>query len=128
MFAHVSLGITNIEKSLGFYDTVMEALGYSRLFGDVKEKFMAYGPEDSFFIICEPLNETKKVVACNGTHICLKAPSKEAVDQFHKLSIKNGGQDDGPPGIREEYATDYYAAFVLDPDGHKIEVLARVTT
>ncbi len=125
MFSHISLGVFNIEKSVGFYDIVMEALGYPRLFGDVKEKFMAYGPEESFFIVCEPLDQSKDVIPCNGTHICLKAPSKDAVDQFYKLALKNGGHDGGKPGLRKEYADDYYAAFIFDPDGHKIEALAR---
>lgn len=64
--------------------------------------------------------------ACNGTHLCFKARSKEMVDAFYKAALAHGAQDDGPPGIRAHYAEDYYAAFVRDPDGHKIEAVARV--
>ena len=124
MFAHVSLGVTNIKRSLAFYDPTMAALGYERLFGAEEEEFMAYGPQDSFFIINRPLDEDRgEPKANNGAHICLKAPSKEAVDEFHETALKHGGSSDGPPGIRPEYNKTYYAAFILDPDGHKIEAL-----
>ena len=126
MFAHISIGVNNIENSVGFYDNVMEALGYKRLFGDVDEKFMAYGPDESFFIINEPLDESKRAQACNGSHICIKAKKKEDVDLFHKTTLKLGAQCDGPPGFRKHYVDDYYAAFILDPDGHKIEAMTRV--
>lgn len=127
MFAHVSLGVTDFHRSLLFYDAIMEVLGFSRLFGDVKEGFMAYGPEDGFFIINTPLDTTKTAIASAGTHICLKAPSKQAVDDFYQAALSLKGRDAGPPGLRPHYAEDYYAAFVLDPDGHKIEAVARLT-
>jgi catechol 2,3-dioxygenase-like lactoylglutathione lyase family enzyme len=124
MFAHVSLGVSNIKRSLAFYDPVMATLGYDRLFGAEEEEFMAYGPEDSFFIINRPLEEERgEPQATNGTHICLKAPSKEAVDEFHKSALEQGGTSNGEPGIRPQYNATYYAAFILDPDGHKIEAL-----
>ncbi|HOO51481.1 MAG TPA: VOC family protein [Alphaproteobacteria bacterium] len=126
MFAHVSIGVKDIQKSVAFYDKVIVALGYERLFGDVEEKFMAYGPEDSFFIINEPLDTTKDVLACNGSHLCIKAQTKEQVDGFYAEALRLGAKDSGAPGIREHYSDDYYAAFIFDPDGHKIEVLARV--
>ena len=129
MFAHVSIGVTDIDRSIRFYDRVLGALGVTRLFGDSAEGFMAYGPEESFFIINTPLDVARgNAVACNGSHICLKAPDKKAVDAFYAAALACGAQDAGPPGIRSHYADDYYAAFVYDPDGHKIEVLARGAT
>jgi len=100
--------------------------GYERLFGAIEEKFMAYGQEESFFIVNEPLDESRKPDACNGSHICLKAKTREQVNAFYKASMDCGAKDGGEPGIRKHYAKDYYAAFIYDPDGHKIEVLARV--
>ena len=127
MFAHVSLGVKDIKQSIDFYYSVMPALGYDRLFGDPSEGFMAYGPEEAFFIICTPLDETgSKPTACNGTHICLKAPDSKVVDAFFAAEIKAGAKDAGQPGIRKEYANNYYAAFIHDPDGHKIEAMAKV--
>ena len=126
MFAHVSIGVTDFVRSLGFYDSVMKALGYGRLFGDEKDSFMAYGPEESFFIINLPLDESRKAQACNGTHLCLKAEDKDRVDAFYDVAIKHGATCGGAPGLRLHYSNDYYAAFILDPDGHKIEAMARV--
>jgi catechol 2,3-dioxygenase-like lactoylglutathione lyase family enzyme len=127
MFAHVSLGVSDIRRAVVFYDEVLKPLGYGQLFGNVDDEFMAYGEEDSFFIINTPLNpERGAVKPNNGTHICLKAPNKDAVDAFYKIALEKGAICDGAPGLRTHYAADYYAAFILDLDGHKIEALARV--
>ena len=124
MFAHMSLGVTNLKRSLAFYDATMLVLGYERLFGSEEEEFMAYGPQEAFFIINRPLDEQgPEPVATNGTHICFKAPSKEAVDAFYDIALENGGTSAGHPGLRPEYSSNYYAAYVKDPDGHKIEAL-----
>ena len=126
MLAHVSVGVKNIQASIAFYDAVMATMGYGRLFGNEEDGFMAYGPEESFFIINTPLDESHEAVACNGSHICLKAKDKNAVDEFYNVAIKMGAKDGGAPGLRPHYSEDYYAAFVFDLDGHKIEAMARV--
>ncbi len=59
------------------------------------------------------------------THIAFAASSKEQVDGFYNEALKAGGQDNGEPGTRDNYGPHYYAAFVLDPDGHNIEVVYR---
>jgi catechol 2,3-dioxygenase-like lactoylglutathione lyase family enzyme len=56
-----------------------------------------------------------------GFHLAFIAPSREAVDRFHAAAIEYGGFDQGAPGLRPQYGSDYYAAFVLDPDGYKLE-------
>jgi catechol 2,3-dioxygenase-like lactoylglutathione lyase family enzyme len=128
LFAHVSIGVSDIEKSVSFYDKIFKSLGYPRLFGDVTEEFMAYGTEESFFIVNTPLEpELGLPSANNGAHICLKAENKDAVDQFYEIAMQNGASCVGAPGLREHYASDYYAAFIRDLDGHKIEALARVS-
>jgi len=58
-----------------------------------------------------------------GAHICFRAPDRAAVDAFHAAALATGGRDDGPPGLRPVYHPDYFAAFVLDPDGHRIEAV-----
>ena len=58
-----------------------------------------------------------------GVHICLRAPNTEAVDAFHTAALQAGGQSDGAPGLRPEYNAAYYAAFIRDPDGNRIEVV-----
>lgn len=128
MFAHVSIGVKNIEKAIELYDGLLGTLGYKRLFGALEEEFMAYGDQESFFIINTPLDDERgKAIGCNGSHVCFKAPSQEAVDAFYKFAIDNGFTDEGAPRIREDYAEDYYAAFVRDVDGNKLEALVRAS-
>ena len=86
---------------------------------------MAYGPEERFFIICRPLDENRDAAPSPGTHLCFRAASRAAVDAFHRAALDHGGTCDGPPGLRPHYAEDYYAAFVRDPDGHKLEAVAN---
>ena len=61
----------------------------------------------------------------DNRHWCFRAPSRAAVRAFHQAALANGGTDDGPPGIRESYSPDYYAAFVRDPDGNRLEAVTR---
>jgi catechol 2,3-dioxygenase-like lactoylglutathione lyase family enzyme len=60
-------------------------------------------------------------------HVAFRAKSREAVGKFHKAGLDAGGKDNGAPGIREQYAPDYYAAFVFDPDGHNIEAVTTAS-
>ncbi|MCB9989156.1 MAG: VOC family protein [Rhodospirillales bacterium] len=127
MFNHVSLGITNIEKSVAFYDPLMALLGHKRAYGNIEEGYMAWGEEDALsFIINLPLDENDTATPCRGSHICFQAKTKEQVDAFYKTAIENGATCDGPPGWRPEYRATYYACFILDPDGHQIEAVAFV--
>lgn len=124
MFAHISIGISDIKRSLAFYDPVLKTIGYERLFGNEEEGFMAYGPEESFFIINTPLDpERGEVTATNRTHICFKAESRDAVDQFYKKALSMDAKCAGKPGLRKEYSPTYYAGFIYDLDGHKIEAM-----
>jgi catechol 2,3-dioxygenase-like lactoylglutathione lyase family enzyme len=61
----------------------------------------------------------------SGLHFCLSAPTRSSVDAFHAAAIANVGTDNGRPGIREHYAPNYYAAFVADPDGYRLEAYCR---
>jgi catechol 2,3-dioxygenase-like lactoylglutathione lyase family enzyme len=63
-----------------------------------------------------------------GAHLCFRAPDRAAVDAFHSAAIASGGRDDGRPGLRPHYHPDYYCAFVLDPDGHRIEAVCHAPT
>jgi catechol 2,3-dioxygenase-like lactoylglutathione lyase family enzyme len=60
-----------------------------------------------------------------GMHVCFRAPNREAVRDFHRAALSAGGSNDGEPGIRLQYHPDYYAAFALDPDGHRIEAVCH---
>lgn len=60
-----------------------------------------------------------------GFHLAFVAPSREAVDAFHAAAMSAGGKDSGAPWLRPQYGPTYYAAFVIDPDGYKLEALHR---
>jgi catechol 2,3-dioxygenase-like lactoylglutathione lyase family enzyme len=60
-----------------------------------------------------------------GMHLCFRARDREAVREFHRLAVANGGRDDGAPGLRPQYHASYYGALVLDPDGHRIEAVCH---
>lgn len=126
MFNHISFGVSDLARSIRFYDAVMETLGHARSFGSEEEGFVTYGPDESYFIICLPEDESRAAQACNGSHICFRAKDRKQVEEFYRVAIARGAKDDGPPGFRPNYSEDYYAAFVLDPDGHQIEAMARV--
>lgn len=126
MFDHISLGVTDIQRSRHFYDSVMAALGYKRVTDD-QDYASGYGMNRPVLWVCVPLDDAKSASAGNGTHIAFAASSREVVQKFYDAAMIQGGVDAGKPGLRPEYHQDYYAAFVLDPDGHKIEAVCRVS-
>ena len=120
MIAHISIGVKNIDKSKHFYDAALRPLGYKCLRAARTSVGYGYGVDSVFFWILSaehpvPANEK------SGLHICFAAPSAAAVDAFHTAALHFGGQDNGAPGLRPRYAADYYAAFIIDPDGYRIE-------
>lgn len=124
MLDHISLGVRDLSASGAFYDVVLHPLGYRR----VLEKGIgfAYGPgperDGMMFWIVQPEAE---ITPSRGSHVGFTAPSRRAVDEFHAAALQVGARDNGAPGLRPEYSDDYYGAFVLDPDGHKIEAMCR---
>ena len=122
MFDHISIGVKNIERSGTFYDAALGPLGYERLssFGNT----VGYGAEKPAFWVMEaehPVPADRE----SGLHFCFTATSEEAVNSFYAAGLANGGEDNGPPGIRPEYSQFYYAAFVIDPDGYRLEAFFR---
>ena len=112
-------------RSKAFYDAALAPLGFKRMhdldFGS------GYGPsrEQALFWIGTPLDKSKRAAAAPGSHIAFAARDREAVDAFYAAAIAAGGRDNGKPGLRPEYTPSYYAAFVLDPDGHKVEAVCH---
>ena len=123
MFDHISIGVQNVDRAAAFYDASLAPLGYVRLFKNPRA--VSYGPpgflgEAPFTIIQQG---AEAVPPRPGFHIAFAAPSRTAVDRFHAAALSTGGVDEGPPGIRENYDAGYYAAFVRDPDGHRVEAV-----
>lgn len=118
---HLSVGVSCIDMATGFYDGLLETLGYSRL--ATSDTFAAYGKDTPQFLVMKPENGDA-FSAGNGTHIALVAPSKEAVDAFHEFAKNNGGECAGAPGPRAAYPIpDVYTTFAYDPFGNKLEAI-----
>ena len=120
MIAHVSIGVSNIDRSKHFYDTALEPLGYRCLRAARSVVGYGYGRDSIAFWVIQaerPVPADEK----SGLHFCFTAPDAAAVDTFHAAAIAAGGHDNGVPGLRPIYGPDYYAAFIMDPDGFRIE-------
>ncbi|MBV9567086.1 MAG: VOC family protein [Hyphomicrobiales bacterium] len=126
MLDHVSLGIVDIERSRRFYDAALRPLGLVRTvdFGDGRGSDYGAAP-GTLGVEFTITREAQVEAPIPGAHICFRAPDRASVDAFHAAAIAHGGRDDGGPGLRTNYHADYYAAFVLDPDGHRIEAVCH---
>jgi catechol 2,3-dioxygenase-like lactoylglutathione lyase family enzyme len=118
MFDHISIGVSDIKLAKRFYDAALKPLGYSCLSeaGDS----LGYGRQRvAFWVLAAegPVPADKN----SGLHFCFEAPTQEAVDAFYAAALAVGGRDNGKPGIRADYGPNYYAAFVTDPAGYRIE-------
>jgi catechol 2,3-dioxygenase-like lactoylglutathione lyase family enzyme len=118
MINHVSIGVTDLERTKRFYDAVMAPLGYAQTFSG--DGYMAYGGDRTQLYIAHSENVPTPHPR-SGVHFCFDAPSREAVDAFHAAGLAHGGTDNGAPGLRPEYHPSYYGAFVIDPDGWRME-------
>jgi catechol 2,3-dioxygenase-like lactoylglutathione lyase family enzyme len=123
MIHHVSLGVRDLALAGAFYDAALGALGYRRVFED--ETAIGYGLSDNEDILCLKLRAAALPPGA-GFHLAFSAPSRQAVHEFHVAALRIGGQDNGAPGWRPGYGENYYAAFLLDPDGHRIEAVTNV--
>jgi catechol 2,3-dioxygenase-like lactoylglutathione lyase family enzyme len=119
MIDHVGFEVAELERSARFYDAVFYALGARRMLES--EHAVAYG-----------VNAPVLWITVRGRrpgpgygHVALQASGKAAVDAAFRAGMENGGRDDGPPGQRPQYGRRYYAAYLLDPDGLRVEIVSR---
>jgi catechol 2,3-dioxygenase-like lactoylglutathione lyase family enzyme len=118
MFDHVSIGVSDIKRAGTFYDAVLKPLDVTRLSdGDTA---LGYGEKNAALWLLA-VDKPVKADMDSGLHFCFQAKSRAAVDAFHTAALKAGGEDNGKPGVRADYSPKYYAAFVIDPDGYRIE-------
>ena len=128
MLHHLSLGVSDVALAAAFYDRALAPLGYARVWSDIRPgeqgQAVGYGqPGGDDKLALKQAGAT--VAPCPGFHVAFAAPSRAAVDAFHAAALDAGGTDNGMPGLREAYGQDYYAAFVVDPDGHHLEAVCR---
>ena len=125
MIDHVSIAVRDLARASAFYEAVLLTLGYAKL--EARATTVGFGKRYAEFW----LNHRAAVVAPadepggrdSGTHVCLRAPGTAAVDAFHDAALAAGGVSDGAPGLRPQHGEGYYAAFIRDPDGNRIEAV-----
>ncbi len=126
MIDHVGFPVSDYQRSKEFYNEALAPLGYTLIMevsgahtesGHPAAGFGADGKPD-FWIGGEGGLE-------GSLHIAITTEDRAAVDTFHRAALAAGGRDNGAPGLRPQYHRDYYAAFVLDPDGHNVEAVCH---
>jgi catechol 2,3-dioxygenase-like lactoylglutathione lyase family enzyme len=122
---HVSLGVSDLSRSRRFYDAVLPPLGLVRIVNFGNERGSDYGAAPGSTGVEFTITAERGAGPSAGTHLCFRARDRATVEEFHRLALANGGRDDGAPGLRPQYHASYYGAFVLDPDGHRIEAVCH---
>jgi catechol 2,3-dioxygenase-like lactoylglutathione lyase family enzyme len=118
MLNHVSIGVPSLTKAKAFYDATLSVLGFRCLSQDAAS--LGYGDETvEFWVLKVEKPSVQKITP--GLHICFTAATRDDVNRFHAAGLGHGGRDNGPPGPRPDYGPDYYAAYLIDPDGYRVE-------
>lgn len=129
MLHHISLGVTDIERAASFYDAVLGPLGYVRVWSDMRPgeqgQAVGYGEEGGGDKLALKQLSSAIAVSMPGFHIAFSAASRQAVIDFHVAALSAGASDNGKPGLREYYGPNYFAAFVVDPEGHHLEAVCK---
>jgi catechol 2,3-dioxygenase-like lactoylglutathione lyase family enzyme len=121
MIDHVSIAVRDLRHAEPFYTALLAPLGMAKL-RDWPDAAVGFGKKYPEFWINRRAAMSRINDDC-GMHICLRAPDSAAVDAFHAAALKAGGTSDGAPGLRAKYHGNYYAAFIRDPDGNRIEAV-----
>lgn len=127
MLHHISLGVADIERAAAFYDACLAPLGYVRVWEDLTpgddDQAVGYGSPGGGDKLAIKLRPKGQRPPGPGFHLAFAAPDRQAVAAFHAAALAHGGTDNGGPGLRAHYGPSYFAAFVVDPDGHHIEAV-----
>lgn len=118
MIDHVTIFVSNLENSKKFYEQTLLPLGYKISFGEAPY-FWAFDIGRGLFEIAQYEGKTP----ITSSHIAFRVESHDKVNAFHKAALEAGAKDNGAPGPRPQYTPNYYAGFILDPDGHNIEAM-----
>jgi catechol 2,3-dioxygenase-like lactoylglutathione lyase family enzyme len=120
MIDHVSVAVSDLQRAADFYEAVLATLGYAKL--ETRPATVAFGKKYSeFWINHRP--DMMPLPADSGSHVALRAATRDMIDAFHAAALAHGGICDGAPGPRPQHGAGYYAAFIRDPDGNRIEAV-----
>ncbi|HZP74897.1 MAG TPA: VOC family protein [Pseudolabrys sp.] len=125
MIDHVSIAVRDLAAATRFYEAVLGALGFAKL--DDRPATVGFGKKYSELWL-NLRRDMSPIEANCGVHVCLRTPSQAAVDAFHAAALAAGGTSDGAPGLRPQHGEGYYAAFIRDLDGNRIEAVTFVTS
>ncbi|MEQ8585202.1 MAG: VOC family protein [Thalassobaculaceae bacterium] len=120
MIDHVSIPVSDLKLAAAFWERVLAPLGLTRIAD--RARTVGFGKTYPEFW----LNQRDGLAPArddSGSHVCLRAPDRAAVDAFHAAALDQGGRSDGAPGERRGEVTVYYGAFIRDPDGNKVEAV-----
>lgn len=123
ILGHVSFGVRSYEISKKFYTAIFKALGVSLVFDNPDRKILGYGFDEEHEVVNIFERGGDAHAPGQGTHLAFNAPSRKGVDEFFEAGICHGGKSNGQPGIRESYGGNYYAAYLIDPDGFRLEAV-----
>jgi len=121
---HISLGVSDLTRATAFYDAILSPLGYARLSSTTRGVGYGNPGERDEPLALHAVGDGARAPG-PGCHLALTAPSRNAVEAFHVAAMSMGGTDDGGPGLRPQYGPGYYAAFMRDLDGHKLEAVCH---
>ncbi|WP_337268739.1 VOC family protein [Oryzifoliimicrobium ureilyticus] len=128
MLHHLSFGVSDIQMAAVFYDAVLQPLGFVRVWEDLTpgnpDHAVGYGQAgggDKFTLKQRDAAHAPGA----GFHLAFSAPSRQAVVDFHEAGLSHGGRDNGKPGLRPDYGSSYFAAFLIDPNGYAIEAVHK---
>jgi catechol 2,3-dioxygenase-like lactoylglutathione lyase family enzyme len=120
MLGHLSFGVRDLERAGRFYDSALSPIGFVRVWTEVDGiGYGLPGQGDKFAIF----SRSGATAPGEGFHLAFDAPDRHAVDAFHLAATAAGGTDNGKPGLRPHFGETYYAAFVIDPDGYRLEAV-----
>jgi catechol 2,3-dioxygenase-like lactoylglutathione lyase family enzyme len=125
LFSYVSLGTRDLARAMRFYDAVLAPLGHARVADqDPEDRSAAWGLDDPgpHLWVTQPF-DGQPATSGNGTMVSFLAPTRAAVDAFHAAALAHGGSDEGAPGLRPQYGARFYAGYVRDPDGNKLNAV-----
>ncbi len=120
---HISFGVADLVRSAAFYDAVLAPLGFARVWSALDAVGYGYSDQDDSFAIKQDVAGT--VASRARSHLAFAAASREAVIGFYTAAIAHGAVDEGAPDLCPEYGATYFAAFVRDPDGHRLEAVCH---
>jgi catechol 2,3-dioxygenase-like lactoylglutathione lyase family enzyme len=123
MIDHVSIAVRDLDRAARFYESALAAIGFARL--EARPKTVGFGKTYPEFWL-NLRADMSAAAADSGAHVCLRAKSTAAVDAFHAAALAAGGTSDGPPGLRPQHGEGYYAAFIRDADGNRVEAVTFV--